>query len=214
MRLDDLIAAEVDRVAFAAGMSRSAWITNAIARSLLATDREALPVVRDGEAGGEEGPATAKGLSIQLRLSSREGTAIAAVAAEHGLSRMEWIRRLIRWQLWDKAGELRLGRNVSNDIEGLIRQVRAIGVNLNQAVHAMNAANQADSRLDIARIAADVVAMEERMRRELTGVIRQLQRIVSGNVRYWTQQRPQTLKELGIVGEADGNVARSAELDA
>ncbi len=194
LRLDGAVVAEVDRVAFASGMSRSAWLSGAIARGLLAINREALPSPAADQERGEEG----KGSSIQLRLSSLEIAVIAKVAAEHELSRMEWIRRLIRWQLWDKAGELRLGRGLSNEVENLVRQVRAIGTHLNQAVQAMNVANQSDGRPDIVSAAADVVAMEQGMRRELNLIMRQLQRIVSGSVQYWTEQRPDLLKQLGL----------------
>ena len=76
---------------------------------------------------------------------------------------MQWLKRTIRWQLWDRAGELRLAPFTVRAITRLTFQVRAIGRQLNQAVHAMHAANQPGSGLAIDRIAGDVIAMEGRV---------------------------------------------------
>ncbi|KAH2824470.1 hypothetical protein KXV85_000752, partial [Aspergillus fumigatus] len=56
--------------------------------------------------------------------------------------------------LWDRAGELRLAPVSQVELGKLRKQVLAIGRNINQAVHAMNAANQPGSTLEVARIAA------------------------------------------------------------
>src|SRR3546814_18912048 len=41
------------------------------------------------------------------------------------------------------------------------RQIRRVGLNINQAVHALHAATMKDSRLDLAREAARVAAMRD-----------------------------------------------------
>jgi hypothetical protein len=58
----------------------------------------------------------------------------------------------LRWALWDK-GELRLSPLCSLSWKAAQGNAR-IGQNINQAVHAMNAASQPGSTLEVARIAA------------------------------------------------------------
>ena len=101
---------------------------------------------------------------------------------------MQWLKRTIRWQLWDRAGELRLVPVTTRAITRLTFQVRAIGRQLNQAVHAMHAANQPGSQLQIDRIAGDVVAMEERILPVIARTADELQQVLSGEVSYWTDR--------------------------
>jgi len=191
-RLDDDIAAELDRVRFAAGMNRSEWIASAIAKALLATDRETIPAnpdnaltapSDDGELSGvgEPQPAATR---IQIRLAAYEVVAIQLAAAEQGFTPMQWLRCLLRWQLWNKAGELRMPPTTSKEISQFVGNLRAIGINLNQAVRALNAAAMQDSGIDIKRYARDVLAMND----GIYNLTEEVQRAISRETHYWTRR--------------------------
>lgn len=176
LRIDDDVACAIDALARAAGMTRSKWISRAI--------RDALPARPDELRDVPSSVAPSKMLS--LRFPADELAAMDLVAARAGLTRAQWIKRTLRWQLWSRAGELRLVPSSHRAIIKLVGQVRAIGRSLNQAVKAMNAANRPQSPLVIERIAADVVAMEERITEVVNGAASGLTELVSGEVYYWT----------------------------
>ncbi|RZL72440.1 MAG: ribbon-helix-helix protein, CopG family [Sphingomonas sp.] len=180
LRLKDDLVEEIDRVALAHGQSRSAWIARVLAQSALAEGDDA-PLVPVSKRGHPD-----DSVRVTLRLHRREIEAIDAVGAPLGLSRNEWLKRAIRWQLWDKAGVLRLAPITQAEIGKLRKQVLAIGRNINQAVHAMNAANMPGSSLDIARIATPFIETCADLKALLFGVRRTLSVYVSGEVAYWT----------------------------
>lgn len=176
LRIDDDVAAAVDALAKAAGMTRSKWIARAIIDALPTRPAE----VRDVPVIG----AASKMLS--LRFPVEELAAMELVASRAGLTRAQWIKRTLRWQLWTRAGELRLVPGSHRAIIKLVGQVRAIGRSLNQAVKAMNAANRPQSPLEIQRIAGEVIAMENRISQIVNEAAAGLTEIVSGEVYYWT----------------------------
>ena len=178
LRLKDDCVVEIDQLATAAGMSRSAWIGRAISDSMPRRPEE----IRDTPAP------VGKRTHVNLRLSEREIEAIDLVSARSGMTRMQWLKRTIRWQLWDRAGELRLAPFTVRAITRLTFQVRAIGRQLNQAVHAMHAANQPGSGLAIERIAGEVIAMEGRVLAVISKTADELQQSISGDVSYWTDR--------------------------
>ena len=123
---------------------------------------------------------------LSLRFPVEELAAMELVASRAGLTRAQWIKRTLRWQLWTRAGELRLVPSSHRAIIKLVSQVRAIGRSLNQAVKAMNAANRPQSPLEIQRIAAEVIAMEDRISQLVNDAAAGLTEILSGEVYYWT----------------------------
>jgi predicted DNA-binding protein len=179
VRLADDTSSAVDALAKAAGMTRSAWINRAIKDALQARPDE----IRDMP------DMTAATKTITMRFPITEIAAMESVAARAGLTRAQWIKRTVRWQLWDRAGELRLIPSSYRSIIKLVSQVRGIGRSLNQAVKAMNASNRPESKVDIGRIAEDVLQMEMRMRDTLGSTAAQLATIVSGEVYYWTERK-------------------------
>jgi hypothetical protein len=189
VRLADDISSAVDALAKAAGIKRSAWINRAIKDALQARPDEirALPEV------------TTPTKTITMRFPVGEIEAMETVAMRAGLTRAQWLKRTVRWQLWDRAGELRLVPSSTRPIIRLVSQVRAIGRSLNQAVKAMNAANRPESRVDIGRIAEDIIQMEVRMRETLGSNAAELATIVSGEIYYWTERqlKPPELTEKG-----------------
>lgn len=182
VRLSDDLTAEIDRIAAANGQTRSSWITKALTTAAVSLDSQDVPVM----------PVQGRGhpddyIRVTIRLNRSEMEAIDIVAAPMRLTRNEWIKRTIRWQLWDKAALLRLAPATQTEIGKVRKQVLAIGRNINQAVHAMNAANQPESSLDIARIAGPFLETCAGLRTLLIEARRSLASSIGGEIGYWTR---------------------------
>lgn len=180
-RVSDEVAAEVDRIAMAQGQTRAAWLALAIARAALAPENNNLPLTAVQGRGDPDDQ-----VRVTVRLDRREIEAIDEMAAPMGLTRNEWIKRALRWQLWDRAGALRLAPVTQGELGKLRKQVLTIGRNINQAVHAMNAANQPESRLDVARIAEPFLETCADLKTLLFAMRRSLSSCVGAEVGYWT----------------------------
>lgn len=180
-RVSDELAAEIDRIAMAQGQTRAAWLALAIARAALAPENDNMPLTAVQGRGNPDDQ-----VRVTVRLDRREIEAIDEVAAPMGLTRNEWIKRALRWQLWDKAGALRLAPVTQGELGKLRKQVLTIGRNINQAVHAMNAANQPESRLDVARIAEPFLETCADLKTLLFAMRRSLSSCVGAEVGYWT----------------------------
>ncbi|NMN07536.1 MULTISPECIES: ribbon-helix-helix protein, CopG family [unclassified Novosphingobium] len=178
LRLKAEHLAAVDEVARAAGLNRSEWITRAILDSLTSRREE----LRDLPAP------TGRTSALFLRLDHAEIAAIDAAAAAVGATRMQWLRRTIRWQLWSRAGELRLAPFTARAITKLTFQVRAIGRLLNDSVRAMQTANLRESTSELVSASRHVVDMEERLTPVIMTAARETQRLISGEVAYWTRR--------------------------
>ena len=180
-RVSDELAAEIERVAAAQGQSKAAWMANVLARAALAPENDKLPTpIMTGRGHPDDQ------VRVTVRLNRSEVEAIDAIGAPMGLSRNEWIKRALRWQLWDHAAALRLAPVTQSELGKLRKQVLAIGRNINQAVHAMNAANQPESTLDLARIAEPFLETCGDLRSLLLAMRRTLASYVGGEVGYWT----------------------------
>lgn len=181
LRINDDLVAEIDRVAAANGQTRSAWIALTLARAALAPTNDDLPTPQPRERERHD-----EVVRITIRLERSEAEAIEEAGATTGLSRNEWIKRTIRWQLWDKAAQLKLAPATYVEIEKIRKQVRAIGRNINQAVHAMNAANQPGSTLELARIAEPFIDTCGDLKAFLTDTRRSLAVYIGSEIGYWT----------------------------
>jgi stage V sporulation protein SpoVS len=180
-RVSDDLAAEIDRLAIAQGQTRAAWLALAIARAALTPENRDVPVMAVQSRGDPDDQ-----VRVTVRLDRREIEAIDTVRAPLGLTRNEWIKRTLRWQLWDKAGALRLATISQVELGKLRKQVLGIGRNINQAVHAMNAANQPESSLDVARIAGPFIETCAELKTLLFSMRRSLSSYVGAEVGYWT----------------------------
>ena len=181
LRLKDELVAEIDRIAMANGQTRSSWIATALARAVVAPANDDLPIT----------PLQGRGhpddlIRVSIRLHRSEIEAIEAVGLPLRLSRNEWIKRTIRWQLWDKAGVLRLAPATTNELGKARKLVMNMSGNINQAVHAMNAANMPGSSLDIARIAASFIETCGDLKAKLFEARRSFSSSVGAEVSYWT----------------------------
>lgn len=166
----------------AAGLTRSAWIKRALMDALHKRADE----IRDVP------DFTAPSKAISMRFPTEEVAAMEIVAQQAGMTRSQWIKRTIRWQLWDRAGELRLIPSSTHSILRLTAQIRALGRSLNQAVKAMNAANRPESSLEVTQAAQSVIAMEERLSISITAAATELSAITAAEVHYWTSSTKRT----------------------
>lgn len=176
LRVEDDLARAIGGLARAAGMSQSAWIRRALIDALQQRPDE----IRDLP------DFTCPSKMVSIRFPADEVAAMETVAQQAGLTRAQWIKRTIRWQLWDRAGELRLTPASAQSILKLAVQVRAIGRSLNQVVKAVNAANRPGSSLEISFAARGVIEMESRLSETIDTAISELASIAAGEVRYWT----------------------------
>jgi len=181
LRLKDELVAEVDRIAAANGQTRSSWIANTIARAVVAPDNDDLP----------NAPLQGRGhpddlIRVTIRLHRSEIEAIEKVGGPLKLTRNEWIKRMIRWQLWDKAAVLRLAPATATELGKARKLVTNMSANINQAVHAMNAANMPGSSLDIARVAGSFIEACGELKSQLFEARRSFSSSVGAEVAYWT----------------------------
>lgn len=135
------------------------------------------------EATGEpgEGPrGVGRGRQIGVRFRNDERAALAQVATERGMTPSAWLRSLALVHLGRRpqwpAGELEA-------LRGLFREVRRIGVNINQL------AQRANEGAHIGRysIAATVHANEATKR--IAEELRKLGRLVAADEGYWDSRR-------------------------
>jgi hypothetical protein len=181
LRLKDELVAEIDRIAAANGQTRSSWIATALARAVVAPANDDLPNVQVQWRGHPDDL-----IRVTVRLHRSEIEAIDKVGTPLGLSRNEWIKRTIRWQLWDKASALRLAPATTAELGRARKLVTNMSANINQAVHAMNAANMPGSSLDIARIAGSFIEACGELKAKLFEARRSFSSSVGAEVGYWT----------------------------
>lgn len=175
LRLKDDRLSQIDARAQAAGKTRSKWLADLIDRELGEGESDIAPVEK------RDGPRT----RIELRLTTREVAAVEKIAEPLGLTAAKWVILLLRWQLFDRANELKLAPATKRELEKISAQIVRIGRNVNQAVHAMNAAAMPGSALRIDRVAAQLLDMQTTMRDMIVQAERDIIRLVSADVRYW-----------------------------
>ena len=167
LRLPDDLAARFDAMAASHG-GRSALLRGLVDQALRNPQDEVLvPSPRERT--------TAR---VEVRLTATDIERLDAAASERGLKRTEWIVALLRRRLFGKSPPPQADRAL---ISQSWRELNRIGINLNQAVRALNAATMVDSGLDLAREAARVASFQE----EIDGQLRALGRALAGDVSYW-----------------------------
>ncbi|MGE3744891.1 MAG: hypothetical protein AB7G25_04090 [Sphingomonadaceae bacterium] len=168
LRLPDDLAARFDAKATAAG-GRSALLRKLIDGAL----QDA------GEVSCETASARTRTTDrLQLRLMREDIVQLDAAADARGLKRTEWLVMLLRRRLHATSPPPHGDRVL---IAQSWRELNRIGINLNQAVHALHAATMVDSRLDLAREAARVASFRD----EVAEQLRVLGRALKGDLAYW-----------------------------
>lgn len=164
VRVSDDLASRFDAVA-AAGGGRSALLHR---------------LVRD--AAGAPAAAVARGsvrrdaLRLMVRLAPPEATHVEREAHAMALPRASWVAALVRHH---GSGRPAFARPDEIALIGISRELRRIGVNVNQIARALNAAVMEGRVLD-----TELTAIDD-LRRELTAHIGGLHEAFAGNLAYW-----------------------------
>lgn len=167
LRLPDDLAARFDAMAASHG-GRSALLRSLVDKAAQSPDNDVVvPSPRERT--------TAR---VEVRLTSSDIVRLDAAAGERGLKRTEWIVALLRRRLYGVSPPPREDRAA---IAQSWRELNRIGINLNQAVRALNAATMVDSGLDLAREAARVASFQG----EIDDQLKALGRALAGDTAYW-----------------------------
>lgn len=116
---------------------------------------------------------------VEVRFSAADMDALVEVARERGLSRADWIATLVRHRLY-RSGASPL--DVRRALVDTWRQIKRVGVNVNQAVHALHAARMEGSRLDLAREAQRVASFRD----EIAGHVAEVRQALAAEGAYWS----------------------------
>jgi predicted HicB family RNase H-like nuclease len=141
-------------------------------RLIEAAARAALP-------SDEDAPPRGVSSKMTLRLTVEDLALLEAQAASTGLSRTQWSVALIRRRLHDRP---QLTPSEAIAFIGVQRELRRIGVNVNQIARALNTAVLEDRVLDLEVAQLDAFALE--IRGHLSG----LQDAFRGNLDYWSDR--------------------------
>ncbi|WP_427788473.1 plasmid mobilization relaxosome protein MobC [Brevundimonas diminuta] len=136
----------------------------------------------EASAGDEDprsGPASAEPLTgkLTLRLGAADLAAVEAEATRVGLSRTQWVVALVRRRL---HGQPQLSPGEAVAFIEIQRDLRRIGVNLNQIARTVNATVPGGRAPGVELVR--VLAFAEEVRGGLSG----LRRAFEGNLDYWS----------------------------
>lgn len=124
----------------------------------------------------EQGPVATRTGKLTLRLAEADLVVLEAEAGALGLSRTQWAVALIRRRL---HGRPQLGRPEAIAFIEVQRELRRIGVNVNQITRALNTAVMEGTVLDLEM--AQLGAFQHEIRAHLGG----LRDAFEGNLAYW-----------------------------
>lgn len=113
---------------------------------------------------------------VTIRLREQDLSALDAACRAAGLRRTEWVVGLVRRRL---TGRPQLSRTEAQALLDIRRDLRRIGVNLNQAVHALHARGG-----EGAAAARELLMFRQEVRAQLEGVRAALE----GDLSYWAEE--------------------------
>ena len=137
-------------------------------------------LVRDAAAAPSPGraPPTPRrdALRLMVRLAPPEAAHVQREALAMAMPRAAWVAALVRRHA---GGRPAFARPDEITLIGTLRELRRIGVNVNQIARALNTAVMEGRVLD-----TELTAVDD-LRRELSGHIGGLQEAFAGNLAYW-----------------------------
>jgi len=165
VRLSDDLAVRFD--AFASSRGGRSKLLRQLIETVLRSGGAATPAVVEPEAR-----ARGRSEKVTIRLRDEDLAALDSVCRTAGLRRTEWVVGLVRRRL---LGRPQLSRAEAQALLDIRRDLRRIGVNLNQAIHALH------SRGEGAASARELMAFRQEIRAQLEGVRAALE----GDLSYW-----------------------------
>lgn len=166
VRLSDDLAVRFD--AFASSRGGRSKLLRQMIETVLRSGGAAVPAA--------EAEVRARGRSekVTIRLRDEDLAALDKACRESGLRRTEWVVGLVRRRL---LGRPQLSRAEAQALLDIRRDLRRIGVNLNQAVHALHSGGGGEGGVS----ARDLMAFRQEVRAQLEGVRAALE----GDLSYW-----------------------------
>lgn len=175
MRLGDELGGKLEAATAAAGVPRSQFIARLLQREL-------------GGEGGQKPLAARPGgrrKQVKVAFDDDELAAIDAAADALGMTRNQWIAARARGGVSaDHSGSM-LSLQTRRAIREVYEQVRRLGVNINQAVRAVNAAAMPASGMNLAMAADNLSRMKDEVRTEIRGTEKALLAAVRAESDYW-----------------------------
>ena len=176
MRLGEDLGAQLSAAAAAAGVPRSQLVARLLQREL-------------GAGGGDSKPLAARPggrrKQVKVALDDDELAAIDAAAEALGMTRNQWIAARARGGVAAGKGGSELSLQTRRGIREVFEQVRRLGVNLNQAVRAVNAAAMPGSGMNMAMTADNLSRMRDEVRTEIRKAETALLAVVRTESDYW-----------------------------
>lgn len=124
----------------------------------------------------EDAPTTARSGKLTLRLGEADLHLLEVEATAMGLSRTQWSVALIRRRLHDRP---QFSRPEALDLMEVRRELRRIGVNINQIARALNTAVMDGAVLDLE------LAQLGAFQAEISAWVEALGEAFKGNLAYW-----------------------------
>lgn len=149
--IEDDLGAAIDAAAETVGASRSGWIAHTLRRAI-----DTSGAAQDGEGRGR--PRRQKGeAAVFFRMSAEELAQVDRAAKRIGLTRTQFFIASARGRVWRDQQVITHGPDTKEEMRQAIRELNAIGVNLNQAVKALHGAITDHSGFNIARTMEDLI---------------------------------------------------------
>lgn len=175
MRLGEELGAKLEAATAAAGVPRSQFIAALLQREL--------------GAGGGQKPLAARpgGRRKQVKVAFDDGelAAIDAAADALGMTRNQWIAARARGGVAADRGGSMLSLQTRRAVRQVFDQVRRLGVNVNQAVRAVNAAAMPASGMSLALAADNLARMKDEVSAEISSTENALLAAVRAESDYW-----------------------------
>ena len=142
-----------------------------------------------GAGGGEPKPLAprpgGRRKQVKVAFDDEELAAIDAAAEALGMTRNQWIAARARGGIAPGKGGSELSLQTRRDIREVFEQVRRLGVNINQAVRAVNAAAMPGSGMNMAMTADNLTRMRDDVRAEIRKTETALLAVVRAEADYW-----------------------------
>lgn len=173
--IDENVAAKMDAVAHAEGLTRSRWVARLIERELAARPAPPTPPKRHR---GET-------VKLHLRIDAPVMDAIDIAANSAGMKRNQWVKNVLASRVFSKDGEIVLSPILRQKLTDQRGQLLAIGRNINQAVHAINSAVMPDSGMNLVQCANHLLAMRDDLDEAMTADRIVLLEMANVERKYW-----------------------------
>jgi hypothetical protein len=176
MRLGDDLGAQLSAAAAAAGVPRSQLIVRLLRRELGAEGTAPKPLA--ARPGGRR-------KQVKIAFDDSELTAIDAAADALGMTRNQWIAARARGGIAAGKGNPVVSLQTRRGIREVFDQVRRLGLNINQAVRAVNASAMPESGMNMAMAADNLSRMRDDVRAQIRATETTLLAAVQAEAEYW-----------------------------